>query len=291
MSDRRDSGPLRLPPEREVSPQLRARVLHQAMREDRKPARPPTRVGPVLAGLAAAAVVFGVVYAFSRGGDGQTPATNQNRTGQTVGAHDVIETVVRAVPNGKIGPVEDRCSAATDVEADFRMTTELLRSPLGRVDVGAYALSKHHTQIFCTPFAVVTSVPKANIVTAQEPVRLVAGSRVQGLLPMLNHPDRRSYYDGAWFAVTHAVKQIEVRLVVNGEPLPWHAAVRTHAYLFAATWAPLTQLAGDVTVEYRAVSVDNVLMPMPAGLASSTVTPADTAPLNDQREVFPKLGQ
>jgi hypothetical protein len=173
------------------------------------------------------------------------------------------------------------------------MTTERLKTPLGRVDVGGYAFSKHHTQIFCTPFAVLTSVPKDNIVTAQQPVKVVAGSRVQGLLPTRADPDRRSYYDGAWFAVTHGVKQIEVRLVVDGEALPWHAAVRTHAYLFAATWAPLSegQLSSDVTVEYRAISVDDVLMRMPAGIQSSTVTPADTPELHDRPDAFPRIGQ
>jgi hypothetical protein len=298
MSDRHDNGPLRLPPEREVSPKLRARVLHEAMREERKPVRPPTRIGPVFAGLAAAAVVVGVVYVVSQNGDdGHTPATHQDTTGQPVAPHDFVETVGDAVPKDKAADVQGRCNAATGIEAGYRMTTEKLLSPLGRVNVGAYAVkgSKKHTQIFCTPFAVITSLPDDNIVTAQTPVKLIAGSRVQGLLPTRNETADNSglsvYYDGAWFAVTSGVQQLEVRLVVDGEAQPWHAAKRLHAYLFAATWAQLSddQMAGDVTVQYRAISVDGTLMPMPEGITSSTVTPAETQHLNDSRGVFPRL--
>ena len=293
MSDRRDNGPLRLPPERDVTPQLRARVLHEAMRGERKPSRPPTRIGPLLAGLAAAAVVVGIVYTVSGGGEGDTPATRHDSTGQQVPAHDVVETVVKTILGGKIQPIKDRCKAAAGVDADYRMTTERLRSPLGHIDVGAYAdsVSAMHTQIFCTPFGVVTSLPDENIVTAQQPVSLIAGSRVQGLLPARNDSRRRSvYYDGAWFAVTHGIKQIEVRLIVDGEEQPWHAATRTHAFVFAATWAPLTidQLAG-VTVEYRAISVDDTVAPMPEAIASSTLTAAAARQLNDRRDVFPPL--
>jgi hypothetical protein len=295
MSDRRDNGPLELPPERDVTPQLRARVLNEAMRADRKPSRPPSRVGPILAGLAAAAVVVGIVYSFSTNGDGDTPATRQDTPGEPVAMHEAVETVVMEVPDAKIAPIQDLCKEATNVDARFRMATDRLRSPLGRIDAGAYADkgSAAHTQIFCTPFAVLTSTPAENLVTSLTPVKLIAGSRVQGLLPRLKHPDQQAYYDGAWFAVAQNVKQIEVRLVVDGQPRKWHSATAHQAFVFAASWLPLTdgQVNSEIDVEYRAISVDDTLMPMPESIASSTVTPADTPPLNDRRTVFPPLGE
>jgi hypothetical protein len=296
MSDRRDNGPLRLPPEREVTPQLRARVLHQAMREDRRPERKPTRIAPVLAGLTAAAVVVGVVYAVSQdGGAGSKNGTNNGAVGQPVAAHDVVQTVVRTVPDDKVAPIKDRCGEATGVDAKYRMTTELLRSPIGRIDAGAYSAKNATppTRIFCTPFASIAVLP-GKIVTAQEPVRLIEGSRVQGLLPRHN-PDKRAYFDGAWFAVLSGVKAIEARLVVDGVPQTWHQAESTHAYVFASAWAPLTdgQLADglDVTVEYRAISADDTLMAFPAPIASTSVRPADSPQLPAQRDVFPPVAE
>jgi hypothetical protein len=294
MSDRRDDGPLRLPPEREVTPQLRARVLHQAMREDARPTRTRSRIGPALAGLAAAAVVVGVVYSLSQqgGGDGQTPATGGGYVGQPVGAHATVATLVGAVPDDQVAGIQRRCKQAADVHANYRMTTDRLRGPIGRFAVGAYAdkASSLHTQIFCTPFAVLTSLPADNIVTTQNPVGLIGGSRVQGLLPSRNPSEGgSSYYDGAWFAVTKGVKAVEARLVIDGKAQTWHATERTHAYLFASTWAALAadQLSGEITVEYRAISVDDTLMPMPDALTSSTVTPAETRHLSDRRDAFP----
>jgi hypothetical protein len=297
MTDRRDNGPLQLPPERDVTPQLRARVLNEAMRGDRKPSRPPSRVGPILAGLAAAAVVVGIVHSFSSNGDGDgdTPATRQDTAGAPVEPHEAVEIVASAVPDDKIRPIQDRCNEATNVDARFRMSTNRLRSPLGRIDAGAYADkgSAAHTQIFCTPFAVLTSSPTDNLVTSSTPVKLIAGSRVQGLLPRLKDPEQQAYYDGAWFAVAQNVKQIEVRLVVDDEPRKWHSATCIQAYVFAATWVPLTadQLNTEIEVEYRAISVDDTLMPMPESVASSTVTPADAPPLNDHPTVFPRIGE
>lgn len=300
MSDRRDSGPLRLPPEREVTPQLRARVLHQAMQEDRKPERRPTRIVPAIAGLAAAAVVVGVVYTVSQDGGGDEGGSNAANTGligQPVATHDVVETVLNTVPDAKVQPIKMQCQEATGVVAKYRMTTQLLRSPVGRIHAGGYGQQKstHPTRIFCTPFATVVAGPSA-IVTAQEPVRVIAGSRVQGLLPTRNETDNDSaYYDGAWFAVTSSVKAIEVRLIIDGEPQIWHQALSSHAYVFASTWAQLTQDQLDsgveVTVEYRAISTDDTLMPIPAAIKSTTVTPADTPELNSQRDVFPPLAQ
>jgi hypothetical protein len=299
MSDRRDDGPLRLSPEREVTPQLRARVLHQAMREDRTPERRPKRVGPVLAGLAAAAIVVGVVYAVgqsdARPGSGDdNVAGNDITPGSQVTQHDVVETVRRPVGDAGAPDVRRECRQATGVHAAFRMSTQILRSPLGQIEAGAYAdkASPDHTQIFCTPFAQILSRRDDNLVTSQSPVALVANSRVQGTLPTRNDSDRLAYYDGAWVSVTTSVAAVEVRLVIDGVPQTWHAAKRYHAFMFAATWAPLTedQASHDVTVEYRAISVDGTVLPMPSDLQSSTVVPAQTAPLNDRRTILPGGG-
>jgi hypothetical protein len=299
MSDRRDDGPLRLPAEREVPPQLRARVLHQAVRDDHQPARRPTRIGPVLAGLAAAAVVVGVVYAVGqsadRGGSGKDDiAGNDITPGSQVTPHDVVETVVRVPGDQAIGGVQRECRQATGVDASLRMATQILRSPLGRIESGAYALtaSADHTQIFCTPFAQITSRRDDNMVTAQSPVAFVANSRVQGTLPTRNDAQRVAYYDGAWVSVTSSVQSVEVRLVVDGVPQTWHAAKRYHGFMFAATWEPLTedQASSAVTVEYRAISVDDRVLPMPSDLRSSTVVPDQTPALNDRQTILPGGG-
>jgi hypothetical protein len=173
------------------------------------------------------------------------------------------------------------------------MTTVFVRSPLGRIDAVAFAdTSEPKTRIFCTPFGVVTSVPPANIVTAQTPVKVVAGSRVQGTLPTRNDREGyRAYYDGAWFATSRGVASIEARLVVDGQAQKWHQAERVYGFVFASVWAPLTdeQASAEVTVEYRAISVDGTLMPMPKAVASSTVIPAGTARLSERADAFPKL--
>jgi hypothetical protein len=169
------------------------------------------------------------------------------------------------------------------------MTTQILRSPVGHVEAGAYAVkaSPDRAQIFCTPFAQITSRRDDNMVTAQSPVAFVANSRVQGTLPTRNRSDRLAYYDGAWMSVTSSVDAVEVRLVIDGDPQTWHAAKRYHAFIFAATWAPLTpdQASSEVTVEYRAISVDGVVLPMPSDLQSSTVVPAQTPALNDRQTI------
>jgi hypothetical protein len=299
MSDHRDDSPLRLPPEREVAPQLRARVLHQAMREDRKPERTPNRVGPVLAGLAAAAIVVGVVYAVGQSDDGRgsgndNVAGNDITPGTQVTQHDVVKTVVKVPGDAAVGDVQRECQEATGIPGSLRMATQILRSPLGRIESGAYALksSADHIQIFCTPFAQITSRRDDNMVTVSTPVAFVANSRVQGTLATRNESDRLAYYDGAWLSVTSSVEAVEVRLVVDGVPQTWHAAKRHHAFIFAATWAPLTedQAKSEVTVEYRAISVDGRVLPMPSELQSSTVVPSQTAPLNDRRTILPGRG-
>jgi hypothetical protein len=294
MSDRRDNEPLWLPPERDVTPQLRARVLHEALREDRKPARRPTGVGPILAGLAAAAVVVGVVVTFNHDqGDG-TPATQQPSR-QLVGEHDVVDTVVRAVSDRKIADLQQRCSQAAGIEAERRIASVRLRSPLGRIDAVVFGdRQAPRTRVFCSPFGVVTSVPPANIVSAGTPVKVVTGSRVQGLLPTRNdHEGLTAFYDGGWFATSPGVAQIEARLVIDGEAQVWHSAERVHGFVFATTWAALAddQLAQDITVEFRAISVDGTLLPMPTDVASSTVTPSLTEELAAHRDDFPALGQ
>jgi hypothetical protein len=295
MSDRRPDAELRPPPNRDVAPQLRARVLNEATRGDRRPSRPPSRFGPIVAGLAAAAVVVGIVYSLSREGEGRTPATNDSPTGQLVGLHDSFETVVKVIPTDKIKPIQQRCKEAASVDAGRRMTTLRLHSPIGRIEAGAYADSDsaEHTQIFCTPFAVAMSLPPLNLVTAQTPVKLVAGTRVQGLLPMRGDSAREAYYDGAWFATAAGVEKIEARIVIDGEEQTWHAATGVNAYVFASTWAPLrkAQETAEVTVQYRAISDDGTLMPMPRSVESSSVRPADTPRLSDRPDVFPPIEQ
>jgi hypothetical protein len=293
MSDRRDNGPLRLPPEREVSPQLRARVLHEAMHGARKPSRRAARIGPIVAGLAAAAVVAGVVVTFNQGGDGGPPATRQGTSHRQVGEHDAVDTVVKAVPDRVIGELRRRCSRASGVEVERRISAVRLRSPLGRIDAVVFNDKQgDQTRAFCTPFGVVTTVPPENVVTAGTPVKLVANSRVQGLLPTRRDREGyQAYYDGAWFATSPGVAQIEARLVVDGEPQTWHSAERLHGFVFAAAWGALTdsQTMGEVTVEYRAISVDGTLMPMPPDVASSTVTPAAAGELSDRRDSYPSI--
>jgi hypothetical protein len=274
-----DNDPLRLPPEREVSPQLRARVLHNALKTTEAPAttRRLTRWVPYVAGLAAAAVVITVVTALQHGDSGEVPPVGGGEHRQMVGEHDAAAVTIHARKGVITRRARFWCQGLTGLDnAGHSLTTELLRSPVGPMTVGAIVNYPSQREGFCTPFGSSTSERNANMVSLQQPIVEVPGSRVQGLLPpRRDDSDRQVYYEGTWFAVAPGVGQIEARLVVGGEEGVWRATEAIHAFVYASTWKSLTpdQADSEVTVEYRAISADGELIPVP-GLSSSRVIPA-----------------
>jgi hypothetical protein len=284
MSERRDNGPLRVPPERDVPPELRARVLHQALREDAPVAGRRTRIAPVLAGLTTAAVVVGIVYGVAQNDSEPPPITGSGgeHTGAPEPVHKSVQTVVGELSEQKKTQAMHECGDVLGVDTGFRMTTMVLKSPVGQIVVSGSADqdSADHVQAFCTPFSAVTSLRGANLPTTGAPVQVIADSRVQGRLPARGDTSRESYYDGAWFVATPGVATIEARIVVDGHAGRWHATERVNGFVFAATWRALTQaeLAGEIRVDYRAISADGTILTIP-DIKTSTVTPADTARL------------
>jgi hypothetical protein len=283
-----DRQPFDLPPDREVSPQLRARVLHQAL-SDTTTSRPrPSRwLAPVAVGLGAAAVVLGVVVLVSHddGAEGPPAAGNHETQAPHVEPHEVLAVNLETLEGSARAQAHDACMRATPVErAGLYLSSQLLRGSSGPFMQLAYATRTadgQQRQFFCTPYGVTEAGSHSHLTSLETPIEPIAGSRVSGVVAGNEGSGTQAYFDGAWFAVSHGVAAIEARVVVGSDPGVWHATKRwTTSYLFASTWRTVSpsQNAAEISVQYRAITTDGQILMIP-GFRSTTVGPDDVRPL------------
>jgi hypothetical protein len=281
-----DREPFDLPPEREVSAQLRAQVLHQAVISDTAGRRPgPRWLGPLAVGLGAAAVVVSVVVMVTRpdAAEGPPAAGTDHTEAPQVEPHNVLAVNVKTLET--FIPLREACMKVAPAErAGHVLSSQLLRGPSGPFTQFAYANTSPGTQegqFFCTPYGVTQAEYLSHLTSLEAPVKVISGSRVGGLVPGKAGSGTQAYFDGTWLAVSQGIASIEVRIIIGADPGVWHETRRWRtSYVFASTWRTLTpeQSTADVTVEYRAITTDGKIVAVP-GLSSVVVPAGEYGPL------------
>lgn len=251
---------LSLPPERDVSPQLRAQVLLNATDPTVRPARPPRRWAPVLAGLAAAAVVVAVTVFVLHDDPAAPPiAGGPTTSAPTVKPHESVGVDVRPLTDPEKRAVRADCLGPDpDEPAGVVLSARLLRSADGNVMAAGFANADSGNQYFCTPFGQATVSRDDTMVSMETPVIALPGSHIRDYTPDQDGSGASTVVDGAWFAVSPAITAVEARLVVDGDAGEWHATQTFSSFVFASAWRHLSagQVAGDVRVEFRALTAD-----------------------------------
>jgi hypothetical protein len=294
-----DRDPFDLPPEREVTPELRARVLQHALSTDTAVRRRRRWATPLVTGLAAAAVVFGVLVVFTQGGaDKPVGPAGHDNLGEThakvIGDHPFYNVDDIALPQ-KVKPAAmDSCRAASPPRggAGHILTNRRLFGPDDPVGALVYDnrdTGESYRRYFCSPWGVVATQRDDALTSLESPIAPIEGTRVQGLLDPADGSNSEIYYDAMWFANISSVESIEARIVVDGVPGTWYRTKRFSEYSFVSVWTKLapSQLTGDIEVEYRAINTDRELVEVP-GMTSMTVSPADVGRLSIQVD-FPRL--
>jgi hypothetical protein len=291
-----DRDPFELPSEREVSPELRARVLERALSTDTAVRRRRRWVMPIAAGLAATAVVFAVLVVVNRGGSeapvGPTASDDTQPTvAQVVPDHTFVNLDAGRMSDAVRLAAREACQSVLPPQgkqAAHVLASRRMQGPDGLIAVVGYdnpVATAPYQQYFCTPWGVLEN-PQPRMRPAPEfPIEAIEGSRQQGLLEAPDGSGGQVYYEGVWFVTDPSVDAVEARVVVDDVPGEWYRSRRNSEYMYASVWQELSpaQLAGDVDVEveYRALNPDRAKISVP-GLSSTTVALSSLPELTEQ---------
>jgi hypothetical protein len=294
MSDR---DPFELPRERDISPELRARVLERALSTDTA-VRPRRWAMPIVAGLAAATVVFAVLVVINRGGSEQpvgptSTDSSQPTAGRFVPDHTFVNLDAGRMSDAVRREARQACQSVLPPrgQAAHVLASRRMHGPDGLIGVLGYSnpdARAAYQQYFCTPWGVVENSQPPMRPTIESPIEAIEGSLQQGLLEARDGSGAQIYYEGVWFVTDSTVDAVEARVVVDDVPGEWYRSRRNSDYMYASVWQELSpeQLAGDIVVEYRALNPDRALIEVP-GLSSTTVAPSSLPQLTEEVDMPP----